>query len=150
MSHLQYIAKSHHLQWDMKPLKQFCTLIYRQYSHKLLRERHNIKLCKTKDSSILVLLFLQVELGIRSQRKFYRMCQLFIGSSGLERTRFYRRTKYLLPLFKLIRQALTKRIPKDELVIVDSFPLPVCLPEIGRAPCRERVASWTEMMSKKQ
>ena len=56
------------------------------------------------------------------------MCQLFIGSSGLERTRFYRRTKYLLPLFKLIRQALTKRISKDELVIVDSFPLPVCLP----------------------
>ena len=128
MSHLQYTAKSHHLQWDMKPLKQFCTLIYRQYSPKLLRERHNIKLCKTKDSSILVLLFLQVELGIRSQRKFYRMCQLFIGSSGLERTRFYRRTKYLLPLFKLIRQALTKRISKDELVIVDSFPLPVCLP----------------------
>ncbi|MDD7361650.1 MAG: IS982 family transposase, partial [Streptococcus alactolyticus] len=31
MSHLQYTAKSHHLQWDMKPLKQFCTLIYRQY-----------------------------------------------------------------------------------------------------------------------
>ena len=66
MSHLQYTAKSHHLQWDMKPLKQFCTLIYRQYSPKLLRERDNIKLCKTKDSSILVLLFLQVELGIRS------------------------------------------------------------------------------------
>ena len=65
MSHLQYTAKSHHLQWDMKPSKQFCTLIYRQYSPKLLRERHNIKLCKTKDSSILVLLFLQVELGIR-------------------------------------------------------------------------------------
>lgn len=52
MSHLQYTAKSYHLQWDMKPLKQFCTLIYRQYSPKLLRERHNIKLCKTKDSSI--------------------------------------------------------------------------------------------------
>lgn len=48
MSHLQYTAKSHHLQWDMKPLKQFCTLIYRQYSPKLLRERQISNFVKQK------------------------------------------------------------------------------------------------------
>ena len=69
-------------------------------------------LCKTTDTSILILLLLQAELGIRSRRKFYHMCQLFIGCRGLERTRFYRRVKYLIPLLKLIRLALTNQIPK--------------------------------------
>ena len=82
MSHLQYTAKSHHLQWNMKQFKQGCASIYHQYSSNLLRERHNVTLCKTTDTSILILLLLQAELGIRSQHKSYRMCQLFIGSRG--------------------------------------------------------------------
>ncbi|CQR25183.1 transposase [Streptococcus varani] len=80
------------------------------------------------DISILVLLVLQAEVGIKSQRKFYRICQLFIGDTGLVRTRFYRRARYLIPLLKLIHQWRADHFLHDDTAIIDSFPLSLYLP----------------------
>ena len=68
MSHLQYTAKSHHLQWNMKQLSKICHQLYRDYCPDSLKHRHNVSLSKVSDESLLVLLLLQAELGIKSQR----------------------------------------------------------------------------------
>ncbi len=93
MSHLQYTAKSHHLQWHIKQLSQICSQFYRTYCPDSLKHRRNIGLAKVSDESLLVLLLLQAELGITSQRRFYRICHLFFGHNLLERSRFNRRTR---------------------------------------------------------
>lgn len=79
------------------------------------------------DVDILVLMLLQSEVGIKSQRKFYRMYQLFSKSNRLERSRFNRRCRYLRPLLQLIRQRLNQ-CDFQELVIIDSFPMLLCQP----------------------
>ena len=128
MSHLHYTDKSHHLQWNMKQLSQISSQFYRTYCPDLLKHRRNIGLAKVSDESLLVLLLLQAELGITSQRRFYRICQLFFGGNLLERSRFNRRTKHLIWLVQLIRQALSGALSPDSIVIMDSFPLPLCQP----------------------
>ena len=75
---------------------------------------------------MLVLLLLQAELGIKSQRHFYRICQLFSCGRLLERSRFNRRTRQLIWLVQIIRQALNAQISPDTIVIIDSFPFPLC------------------------
>ncbi len=77
MSHLQYIAKSHHLQWNMQQLSNICSQFYNDYCPEALKHRRNLKLAKVSDQAILTLLLLQAELGIQSQRHFYRICRLF-------------------------------------------------------------------------
>ncbi|MCC9697313.1 IS982 family transposase, partial [Streptococcus agalactiae] len=72
MSHLQYTAKSHHLQWNFKQLSKICHQLYRDYCPESFKHSHNISLSKVSDQSLLVLLILQAELGIKSQRHFYR------------------------------------------------------------------------------
>ena len=69
---------------------------------------------------------MQAELGIKSQRHFYRICQLFPCGKRLERSRFNRRSKQLIWLIQIIRQALNAQISPDTIVIIDSFPLPLC------------------------
>ncbi|MCB2830524.1 IS982 family transposase, partial [Streptococcus dysgalactiae] len=128
MSHLHYTAKSHHLQWNIKQLSQICSQFYRTYCPDSLKHRRNIDLAKVSDESLLVLLLLQAELGITSQCRFYRICHLFFGHNLLERSRFNRRTKQLIWLVQLIRQALSGAISPDTIVIMDSFPLPLCQP----------------------
>lgn len=76
--------------------------------------------------SLLVLLLLQAELGIKLQRHFYRICQLFPCGQLLERSRFNRRSRQLIWLVQLIRQAMNKQISSDTIVIMDSFPLTLC------------------------
>lgn len=96
MSHLQYTAKSHHLQWNMEPLSKICHQLYRDYYPDSLKHRHNVSLSKVSDESLLVLLLLQAELGIKSQRHFHRICQLFPCGRLLERSRFNRRSRQLI------------------------------------------------------
>ncbi|SNV36196.1 Transposase, IS4 [Streptococcus acidominimus] len=128
MSYLQYTAKSHHLQWSVRQLSQICHHFYHNYCPDSLKHRRNIGLAKVSDESLLVLLLLQAELGITSQRRFYRICHLFFGRNLLERSRFNRRTKQLICLVQLIRQPLSEAISPDTIVIMDSFPLPLCQP----------------------
>ena len=122
MSHLQYTAKSHHLQWNMKQLSKICHQLYRDYCPDSLKHRHNVSLSKVSDESLLVLLLLQAELRIKSQRHFHRICQLFPCGRLLERSRFNRRSRQLIWLLQLIRQAMNNQISSDTIAIVDSFP----------------------------
>ena len=93
MSHLQYTAKSHHLQWNVHQLSQICHRFYQNYCPDSFKHRHNVSLAKVSDESILILLLLQAELGITSQRHFYSICHLFPGGQLVERSHFNRRSK---------------------------------------------------------
>ena len=128
MSHLQYTAKSHHLQWNLKQLSKICHQLYREYCLDGLKHRRNISLSEVSDESLLVLLLLHAELGIKSQRHFYRICQLFPCGQLLERSRFNRRARQLIWLVQVIRQAMNTQISPGSIVIIDSFPLPLCQP----------------------
>ena len=50
------------------------------------------------------------------------------ANSFLERSRFNRRTRQLIWLVQVIRQAMNTQISPDTVVIMDSFPLPLCQP----------------------
>ena len=126
MSHLQYTAKSHHLQWSMPQIPKFCRTLYRNYCPDSIKHRRNIKLAKVSDESIPVLLVIQAGLGITSQRHFYKICRLISCGTLLERSRFNRRARQLIWIFQLIRQAMNGQIPSETVVIMDSFPLPLC------------------------
>lgn len=128
MSHLQYTAKSHHLQWNMNQLSNICHHFYCHYCPDSFKHRRNISLSKVSDESLLVLLLLQAELGIKSQRHFYRICQLFPCGRLLERSRFNRRARQLIWLIQLIRQAMNQELSSNTIVIMDSFPLMLCQP----------------------
>ena len=128
MSNFDYNATPHHLQYNLRQLRQICVQCYQACAPECLKKRRNVRACKVSDVSILILLVLQAQLGMKSQRKFYRMCQLFMRSKGLERTRFFRRARYLIPLLKLIHQWMTRQFWHDDIAVIDSFPLPLCLP----------------------
>lgn len=51
----------------------------------------------------------------------------FLRIQGLERSRFYRRVHYLMPLLQLICLYFNQ-LDFDELVIIDSFPVLLCQP----------------------
>ncbi|HEM5665909.1 IS982 family transposase [Streptococcus suis] len=127
-SHLQYTAKSHHLQWNVCQLSQICHHFYQNYCPDSFKHWRNVGLAKVSDELLLVLLLLQAELGITSQRHFYSICHLFPCGQLLERSRFNRRSKQLIWLVQLIRKAMSEMLPSDKLAIIDSFPLPLCQP----------------------
>ncbi|CAM2864514.1 transposase [Streptococcus acidominimus] len=128
MSYLQYTAKSHHLQWSVRQLSQICHHFYQNYCPDSFKHRRNVGLAKVSGESLLVLLLLQAELGMTSQRHFYSICQLFPCGQLLERSRFNRRSKQLIWLVQLIRKAMSEMLPSDKLAIIDSFPLSLCQP----------------------
>ncbi|AGL48467.1 IS982 family transposase [Streptococcus suis] len=128
MSYLQYTAKSHHLQWNVRQLSQICHHFYQNYCPDSFKHRRNVGLAKVSDESILVLLLLQAELSMTSQRHFYTICPLFPCGRLLERSSFNRRSKQLIWLVQLIRKAKSELLPSDKLAIIDSFPLPLCHP----------------------
>ncbi|HEL2218693.1 TPA: IS982 family transposase [Streptococcus suis] len=128
MSYSQYTAKSHHLQWSVRQLSQICHHFYHNYCPDSFKHRRNVGLVKVSDESILVLLLLQAELGMTSQRHFYTICHLFPCGQLLERSRFNRRSKQLIWLVQLIRKAMSEILPSDKLAIIDSFPLSLCQP----------------------
>ena len=109
----------------MKPLSKICHQLYRDYCPDSLKHRRNVSLSKVSDESLLVLLLLQAELGIKSQRHFHRICQLFPCGRMLERSRFNRRSRQLIWLLQL---AMNDQIFPNTIAIVDSFPIPLCQP----------------------
>ena len=74
----------------------------------------------------LTLMQFQAEIGMKSQRKVYQFIRNFFDS-GIERSRFYRRVHYLMPLLQLICLYFNQ-LDFDELVIIDSFPVLLCQP----------------------
>ena len=112
----------------MKQLSTICHRLYHDYCPIPLKHRHSVALSKVSDESILVLLVLQAELGIKSQRNFYRICQLFPCGQLLEKSRFNRRSRQLIWLVQLIRQAMNNQLSLNAIAIIDSFPLTLCQP----------------------
>jgi len=94
MSRFQYTAKSHHLQWNVRQLSQICHHFYQNYCPDSFKHRRNVGLAKVSDEALLVLLLLQAELGITSQRHFYTICHPFPCGQLLERSRFNLRSKH--------------------------------------------------------
>ncbi len=58
MSHLQYTAKSHHLQWNVRQLSQISHHFYQNYCPDSFKHRCNFGLAKVSDESLLVFLLL--------------------------------------------------------------------------------------------
>ncbi|HEM4841499.1 TPA: IS982 family transposase [Streptococcus suis] len=116
------------MQWNVCQLSQICHHFYHNYCPDSFKYRRNVGLVKVSDESILVLLLLQAELGMTSQRNFYTICHLFPCGQLLERSRFNRRSKQLIWLVQLIRKAMSEMLPSDKLAIIDSFPVPLCQP----------------------
>ncbi|WP_079763475.1 IS982 family transposase [Streptococcus suis] len=116
------------MQWNVCQLSQICHHFYHNYCPDSFKYRRNVGLVKVSDESILVLLLLQAELGMTSQRHFYTICHLFPCGQLLERSRFNRRSKQLIWLVQSIRKAMSEMLPSDKLAIIDSFPVPLCQP----------------------
>jgi hypothetical protein len=97
--------------------------LYKLYAPDALKQRRNINRCKISDSSILALLIWQASLGVESQRRF---CEKLVN---LSHSRFNRRARMLLPLIYLIRHGLNEEVDlSGDILIIDSFPVPVCQP----------------------
>ncbi|KRK07600.1 transposase, IS4 family [Lactobacillus pasteurii DSM 23907 = CRBIP 24.76] len=104
-------------------LNAVCRSLYKLYAPDELKHRRNVDQVKLSDSSILALLIWQAEIGIESQRRF---CSIFVG---LSHSRFNRRARMLLPLIRCIRRAWNQEVnTTGELLIIDSFPVPLCQP----------------------
>ena len=127
MSHLHYNPKQHHVQLSIFQLRSICLDFYNKIAPDECKHRKNIDKCKVSDVTILALMLLKSELAIKSQRKFYRFYQLIIGSLFLERSRFNRRCRYLVPIFQLIRERMNQ-LDFQELVVINSFPMFLCHP----------------------
>ncbi|MEQ9764908.1 IS982 family transposase [Streptococcus sp. ZJ151] len=102
-----------------------CHRLYQEHCPDTFQHRRNIGLANVSDESLLVLLLLQAELGIMSQRHFYNICRLFPCGQLLEKSRFNRRSRQLIWLVQLIRESMNGKV-SDTTAIVDSFPLPLC------------------------
>ena len=114
---------SHHLQVSFSRLNIICRCLYKLYAPDALKQRRNINRCKISDSSILALLIWQASLGVESQRRF---CEKLVN---LSHSRFNRRARMLLPLIYLIRHGLNEEVDlSGDILIIDSFPVPVCQP----------------------
>ena len=114
---------SHHLQVSFSRLNIICRCLYKLYAPDALEQRRNINRCKISDSSILALLIWQASLGVESQRRF---CEKLVN---LSHSRFNRRARMLLPLIYLIRHGLNEEVDlSGDILIIDSFPVPVCQP----------------------
>lgn len=61
----------------MKQLSKICLKLYQDYCPQFFKHRRNDSLSKVSDESLLVLLLLQAELGIKSYHHFYRIYHLF-------------------------------------------------------------------------
>ena len=114
---------SHHLQVSFSRLNIICRCLYKIYAPDALKQRRNINRCKISDSSILAMLIWQASLGVESQRRF---CEKLVN---LSHSRFNRRARMLLPLIYLIRHGLNEEVDlSGDILIIDSFPVPVCQP----------------------
>lgn len=128
MDHLKFKQKHHNLQADLGQLKQICGYLYHKYCPASIYNRRNVEQTQVSDSNILALLCLQTISNIQSQREFFKLAQQFIPHQvRLDRTRFNRRVRQLLPVMIAIRQGLTREFAQTgQIAIIDSLPNPLC------------------------
>lgn len=127
MNYLKINRFNHHLQVNIKQLREICRQLYKKYAPIEITRRRNVSQCKLSDITVLTLLIWQAKTGIESQRRF---CESFCD---LSHSRFNRRARQLLPLINLIRRSLNKEIDlSGRYMTIDSFPIPVCQPVRNR------------------
>lgn len=127
MNYLKPSIYSHLLQASLLKLMIICFNWYRDFAPAALKHRRNVKQCHVSDVAILALLLWQTELGIESQKRFYRTC--VEDKYSISRSRFNRRARQLEPFIKLINLELNQEVDlSDTYLVVDSFPMPLCQP----------------------
>lgn len=123
MNYFKLKRFAHHLQVSFSDLTKICRRWYRLYAPDEFKHRRNVNQLKISDSLLLALLIWQAKTGIESQRRF---CECFCS---LSHSRFNRRARQLLRLIYQIRHELNQNINlSGQLLIIDSFPVPVCQP----------------------
>lgn len=122
MDTFHYSPNRHPLQLSMSQLREVWCDLYQKIAPDELVHCKNVEQCKVSDVSVLTLMLFQAEIGMKSQRRFYQLICNFFGFTGLERSCFYLRARYLTPLLRLIRPYFNQ-LDFDELVIIDSFPV---------------------------
>ena len=97
------------------------------------------------DADILMVAWLLEYIGEDSENSGYRRIKAELKTvfPGLpERSRFNRRRRNLSTASEVIRQALTNCLPKADVFIVDSFPIPVC--DFKRANASKSDFKWAD------
>jgi len=97
------------------------------------------------DADILTVAWLLEYIGEDSENSGYRRIKAELKSvfpSLPERSRFNRRRRNLSPASEIIRRALTTYLPKTDVFIVDSFPIPVC--DFKRANASKSDFKWAD------
>ena len=97
------------------------------------------------DADILTVAWLLEYIGEDSENSGYRRIKAELKTvfPGLpERSRFNRRRRNLSTASEVIRQALTNCLPKADVFIVDSFPIPVC--DFKRANASKSDFKWAD------
>ena len=97
------------------------------------------------DADILTVAWLLEYIGEDSENSGYRRIKAELKTvfpSLPERSRFNRRRRNLSPASEVIRRALTNYLPKTDVFIVDSFPIPVC--DFKRAKASKSDFKWAD------
>ena len=97
------------------------------------------------DADILTVAWLLEYIGEDSENSGYRRIKEELKTvfpSLPERSRFNRRRRNLSTASEVIRQALTHYLPKTDVFIVDSFPIPVC--DFKRAKSSKSDFKWQD------
>lgn len=97
------------------------------------------------DADILTVAWLLEYIGEDSENSGYRRIKAELKTvfpSLPERSRFNRRRRNLSTASEVIRRALTNSLPKTDVFIVDSFPLPVC--DFKRAKASKSDFKWAD------
>ena len=97
------------------------------------------------DADILTVAYLLEYIGEDSENSGYQRLKTELKTvfpSLPERSRFNRRRRNLSPASEVIRRALTHYLPKTDVFIVDSFPIPVC--DFKRAKSSKSDFKWAD------
>ena len=97
------------------------------------------------DADILTVASLLEYIGEDSENSGYQRLKTQLKTvfpSLPERSRFNRRRRNLSPASEVIRRALTTYLPKTDVFIVDSFPIPVC--DFKRAKASKSDFKWAD------
>ena len=97
------------------------------------------------DSDILAIGWLLEYIGADSEHSGYRRLKVELKAVFPclpERSRFNRRRRNLSTASEVLRQALTGYVPKTDVFIVDSFPMPIC--DFKRAKASASDLKWAD------
>lgn len=126
LSHLKFKKYIHHFQVSFDHLRYVMKVLLQHFAPLSFLHRRNIKHTHVDDATLLALMLTQIDWGITSQARFCRLLKQLFPQWALERSRFNRRVRQLLPILQCLRRCLTKRCEYSDLAIIDSFPVPLC------------------------